>query len=164
MGSGKKADFEANMDVLRGIAKNIYHVGEEIGDGQVVKACLQAMIGVSYEGLFEAMVLGAKAGVDPEILSDVLNSSVVGSNLTKNTTDLIMDRKFINSGSHIGTMYKDFGISMAMAHELGVPMPASSVAMEMFQAGITAIPEGDNWCIVQLLEKLAATEVKRRVK
>ena len=41
-------------------------------------------------------------------------------------------------------------------------MFVASAAMEMFQAGKTAFPDGDNWCIVQLLEKLAATEVRRR--
>jgi 3-hydroxyisobutyrate dehydrogenase-like beta-hydroxyacid dehydrogenase len=164
MASGKKQVFEAHQDVMQAIAKSIFYVGGEIGQGQVVKACLAIMVGSSYEALFESMVLSAKAGLDPEMLSMVMNSSVVASNLTKNTTEYIMDRKFVNTGSHISTMYKDFGISMAMAKELGVPMPAASVVMEMFQAGITAIPEGDNWCIVQLLEKLAATEVHRREK
>jgi putative dehydrogenase len=162
MVAAKRAVLDDNDEVLQAIAKNIYHVGEEIGLGQVVKACLQAMIGASYEALFEAMVLGAKAGLDPEVLSTVINNSFVGSNLTKETTQLIMDRKFTHAGSHISTMHKDFAISMNMARELGVPMPAASVAMEMFQAGITAIPEGDNWCIVQLLERLAATEVRRK--
>lgn len=162
MAAGKKSVFEANQDVLRAVGTNIHYIGEEIGLGQVVKACLQALIGTTYEGLFEAMVLGAKAGLDPEVLSTVINSSFVGSNLTKNTTPLIADRKFTNGGSHIGTMYKDFGISMEMARELGVPMPAASVAMQMFQAGMTAMPDGDNWCIVRLLEGLAATEVRKK--
>jgi 3-hydroxyisobutyrate dehydrogenase-like beta-hydroxyacid dehydrogenase len=162
MAAARKSVLDDHNEVLRAIAGNIHHVGEVVGQGQVVKACLQAMIGVSYEALFETMVLGAKADLDPEVLSMVINSSFVGSTLTRDTTELIMDRKFTNAGSHISSMHKDFAISMDLARELGVPMPASSVAMEMFQAGMTAIPEGDNWCIVQLLEKLAATEVRRK--
>lgn len=161
MAAGGTSVLEANRDVLNAIGANLYHVGERAGQGQVVKACLQALIGVVYEGLFEAMVLGAKAGLDPQVLSTVINSSFVASRLTQATTALIMDRQFSGGGSHIGTMHKDFGISMDMARELGVPMPAASVAMQMFQAGMTAIPDGDNWCIVQLLEQLAATEVRR---
>jgi 3-hydroxyisobutyrate dehydrogenase-like beta-hydroxyacid dehydrogenase len=162
MAAARKSVFDANQEVLRAVGTNVYHVGEEIGLGQVVKACLQALIGTTYEGLFEAMVLGAKAGLDPEILSTVINNSFVGSNLTKNTTPLIVERKFSHGGSHIGTMVKDFGISMEMARELGVPMPAASVAMQMFQAGITAIPDGDNWCIVRLLEDLSATQIRKK--
>ena len=42
----------------------------------------------------------------------------------------------------------------------GMTMTVASVAMQTFQAGITAIPDGDNLCIVQLLEKFAATQVR----
>ena len=142
-------------DVLRAIGSNIIHVGDEPGQGQVVKACLQALIGVSFQGLFEAMVLGSKAGVDAEVLSSVINSSFVGSKLTASTTAHIVARRFRNTGSHIGTMHKDVGISLDMARELGVTMPVAGAAMQMFQAGKSAIPDGDNWCVVELLEMLA---------
>ena len=111
MAAARKPVFSDNLEVLQAVGKNIYHVGEEIGSGQAVKSCLQAMMGPVFEGLFEAMVLGAKAGLDPEILSNVINDSFLGSNLTKVTTGFIIDRKFTNTGSHIGTMYKDLGIS-----------------------------------------------------
>jgi putative dehydrogenase len=161
MAAGAKEVFDAQQDVLAAIAGKIFHVGEAIGQGQAVKACLQALIGVTFEGLFETMVLGAKAGIDPETLSAVINGSFVGSKLTQSTTAFIVNRQFSGTGSHIGTMHKDVGLSMDMARELGVPMPATSVAMQMFQAGLSALPDGDNWCIVQLLEKLAATEVRK---
>ena len=162
--SGKKSVLEDNREILEAIAKNIYHVGEEVGQGQAVKACMQILVGVSYEGLFEAMVLGAKAGVDMEILCDVLNNSVVGSNLSKGATDLILDRKFKDTGAHIGVTYKDLGISMSMAKELGVPMPAGGLALEMFRAGLTNYPDSDNWALIKVLEALAKTEVKRKKK
>ncbi len=161
MAAAPKSVLDNQNDVLGAIGSNIVHVGDVPGEGQVVKACLQAFIGVSFQGLFEAMVLGAKAGLDPSVLSTVINNSFVGSKLTASTTAHIVARRFRGTGSHIGTMHKDFGISLDMARELGVPMPASSVAMQMFQAGKTAIPEGDNWCIVELLESLAATKVER---
>jgi hypothetical protein len=47
-----------------------------------------------------------------------------------------------------------------MARENGVPMFATSAAFELFQAGISSFPEGDNWSIVKLLERIAGTEVK----
>jgi 3-hydroxyisobutyrate dehydrogenase-like beta-hydroxyacid dehydrogenase len=161
MAAAPKATLDDVEDVLRALGASVHHVGTDPGQGQVVKACLQALIGVSFQGLFEAMVLGAKAGVDSEVLSTVINDSFVASKLTSTTTAHIVARRFRNTGSHIGTMHKDFGISLDMARELGVPMPAASVAMQMFQAGKTAIPDGDNACIVEVLEKLAATTVRR---
>jgi len=157
----EKTVFEECQDVLNAVGKDIYRVGEEIGIGQVVKSCLQAMVGVTFEAIFETLVLGAKAGVKPEILYDVISTSVVGSPLFKNTAKLIMERKFENTGSHIRTMYKDLGITMELAKECGVPMFATSIAMEMFQAGISAFPNGDNWSIVKILEGITGVEVKK---
>ena len=57
-------------------------------------------------------------------------------------------------------MYKDLGISMGMAKEIGVPMFTASAAFELFQAGISSYPEGDNWSIVKVLEKMSNTKVE----
>jgi 3-hydroxyisobutyrate dehydrogenase-like beta-hydroxyacid dehydrogenase len=56
-------------------------------------------------------------------------------------------------------MYKDLGISMNLARENGVSMFTAAAAYELFQAGISMFPEGDNWSIVKLLEQIADTEV-----
>ena len=87
-------------------------------------------------------------------------SSGVGSNLLKDCGALILERKFENTGSHIGTMTKDLGISMSMARENGCAMFTTAAAFELFQAGISLFPEGDNWSIIKLLEQIAGTEVK----
>ena len=60
------------------------------------------------------------------------------------------------------TMYKDLGITMAMAKENGVAMFTASAAFELFQAGISLFPDEDNWSIVKLLEQIAGTEVKKQ--
>ena len=146
--------------ILESISKNMFHVGNNIGDGQTVKASLQVFIGATFTAIFESLVLGAKAGIDGKTLYDVFSSSGVSSPLFKNCAKLIMDRKFENTGSHISTMYKDLGISMDMAKQNGVPMFTAAAAFELFQAGISMYPEGDNWSIVKLLEKMADTKVE----
>ena len=72
----------------------------------------------------------------------------MGSGLLKNCGALILDRKFENTGSHIATMYKDLGISMAMARENGCAVFTAATAYELFQTGMSLYPEGDNWAIV----------------
>ena len=147
-------------NILKSISKDIFHVGINIGDGQTVKASLQVFIGATFTAIFESLVLGSKAGIDGKTLYDVFSSSGVSSPLFKNCAKLIMDRKFENTGSHISTMYKDLGISMDMAKQNGVPMFTAAAAFELFQAGISMYPEGDNWSIVKLLEKMADTKVE----
>ncbi len=150
--------LEANRDAFDAISKVVFHVGEQIGQGQTVKAALQAMIGCTFAATFETLVMGHKAGVKGETLFNVIQSSAVGSPLFENCARLILDRKFENTGSHIGTMYKDLGITMSVAREAGAAMFATSAAYEMFQAGVSRFPEGDNWSIVKWLEEIAGTE------
>jgi len=160
MTAAKQEVFDDCKPILEAVGQNIFHVGEEIGLGQTVKASLQAFIGASFTAIFESMVLGVKSGVKAETLYEVFGSSGVSSPLFKNCAKLIMERKFKGTGSHIGTMYKDLGISMNMAKENGVVMFTASAAHELFRAGMSLYPEDDNWAIVKLLEQIAGTEVK----
>ena len=159
MTAAKPDVLELNRDVLEAVGEKIFHVGEDIGAGQTVKAALQAFIGTSFAGIFESLVLGAKAGVSGETMYEVFGASGVGGPLFHNCARLIMDRQFKDTGSHIGTMYKDLSISMAMGKDTGVPMFTTAAAFELFRAGISKFPTEDNWSIVKLLEELADTEV-----
>lgn len=162
MTAAKKEVFDDCKPILDAVGQNIFHVGEEIGLGQTVKASLQALIGASFTAIFESLVLGVKSGVKAETLYDVFGSSGVSSPLFKNCAKLIMERKFKGTGSHIGTMYKDLGISMNMAKENGVAMFTASAAYELFRSGMSLFPEDDNWAIVKLLEQIAGAEVKEQ--
>ena len=162
MTAAKKEVFDNCKPLLEAVGQNIYHVGEEIGMGQTVKASLQALIGASFTAIFESLVLGVKAGVKAETLYEVFSTSGVGSPLFENAAKLIMERKFKDTGSHIGTMYKDLSISMNMAKENGVAMFTASAAYELFRAGMSLFPDEDNWSIVKLLEQIAGTEVKKQ--
>ena len=151
--------LDENRDVMEAVSKAVFHVGEEIGQGQTVKAALQALIGTTFAAIFEALVLGAKAGVKGETMYEVFGASGVSSPLFKGCAKLIMDREFKDTGSQITTMYKDLGITMRMARETGTAMFATSAAYELFQCGISMFPDEDNWSIVKLLEQVADTEV-----
>ena len=152
--------FAANQDALKAVGEQIFHVGESIGMGQTVKAALQAYIGVTFAGIFESLALGAAAGIKGETLYQVFSSTHAGNTpFFKNCAELIMARKFEDTGSHIATMAKDLGISMALARENGLPVFSTSAANELFRAGISRFPEGDNWAIVKLLEEFSGVEV-----
>jgi len=160
MAAGDGKILEDNRDVLDSVSKVIFHVGEQVGQGQTVKATLQAMIGTVFAGIFESMVLGAKAGVDGKVLHEVFSASGINCGLFQNCSKLILDRQFKDTGSQIATMYKDLGISVDMARDNGVPLFATAAAFQLFQSGISMYPEEDNWTCVKVLEEIAGTEVK----
>ena len=159
MTAAKTEVIEENREVLEAVSKAIFHVGTEIGQGQTVKAALQALIGTTFAAVFESLVLGASAGVKGETMYEVFGSSGVSSPLFKGCAKLIMERKFKDTGSQIATMYKDLGITMAMAKDNGAAMFATAAAYELFRSGISLFPDEDNWSIVKMLEQIAGAEV-----
>jgi len=160
MAAADKEVWDENLNLMKAVGENIFHVGEEIGMGQTVKASLQALIGCTFTAIFESLVLGSKAGVSGKVLYEVFSASGVSSPLFKNCAKLIMDRKFKDTGSQIGTMYKDLGITMDLARQNGVPMFTTAAAQQLFQSGISKFPEEDNWTITKVLEEIAGTKVK----
>ncbi|MEL6520861.1 MAG: NAD(P)-dependent oxidoreductase [Pseudomonadota bacterium] len=146
---------------MEAVSATIHRVGDAAGNGQTVKACLQTLIGSIFSATFEASVLAAKAGVKGENLFKVFSTSGAGCGCTNTALENIIDRKFENTGSGIGTMHKDLTISMNLAEELGVPMQMASSAMQIFHAGKSKFPEGDNWACTKVIEEIVGAELHR---
>ncbi len=161
MAAGKSDVLERAKPAMEAVSATIHHVGEEAGMGQTVKACLQSLIGSIFSATFEASVLAAKAGVSGQVLYDVFSTSSAGSGITNNALEKIIDRQFEGTGSHINTMYKDLTISMDLARELGVPLFTAATAMQLFQAGKTKHPDGDNWVVTRVAEDIVGAGLKR---
>jgi 3-hydroxyisobutyrate dehydrogenase/putative dehydrogenase len=161
MASASEDVMSKNIDVLQAISSNIHHVGTEAGQGQIIKACLQSLIGAQFSATFEAAALAAKAGVSGEVLHTVFSTSSAGCGVVNNALEKIIDRKFEGTGSHINTMHKDLTISLNLAENLGVPMHTASAAMQIFHAGRTKYPDGDNWVCTRVIEEIVGAELHR---
>ena len=148
-------------DILEAVAGSIHHVGKDPGMGQTVKACLQSLIGSIFAATFEATVLAAKAGVDADALYNVVSTSGAGCTLANIAIENIIQGKFEGTGSHINTMHKDLTIVMELARELGVPLFTASTAMQLFDAGKTKFPNGDNWTVARISEDIVGTKLRR---
>ena len=159
MPSGKQEIFERCLPILEVVGKDIIYVGEEPGLGQIAKTALQVLVGATFAGVCEALVLGVKAGIDAESLSRVLCPSIAGSLLVELVTENVMKRNF-TAGSKIATTYKDLVLANDLAKKLGVPMFVTGAVHELFQAGITMNPDEDNHTIIKLLEQVAGVEVR----
>jgi len=161
MAAGADAVLDEFAPVMEAVSKSIHRVGDKPGDGQTVKACLQSLIGSIFSATFEAAALAAKAGISGEVLYNVVSSSSAGSTVTNTSLENIIDRKFEGTGSHINTMHKDLTISLALAEELGVPLHTAATAMQLFHAGKTKYPNGDNWVVTRVIEEIVGAELHR---
>lgn len=147
--------------VMQAVSAHIHRVGARPGDGQTVKACLQSLIGAQFAATFEAAALAAKAGVPGQVILDVFSTSSAGCGIVNNALQKIIDRQFEGTGSHINTMHKDLTISMDLGTELGVPLHTAASAMQIFHAGRTKYPNGDNWVCTRVIEEIVGAELHR---
>lgn len=147
--------------VMEAVSANIHRVGSAPGDGQTVKACLQSLIGAQFSATFEAAALAAKAGVSGQALLDVFSTSSAGCGVVNNALEKIIDRQFEGTGSHINTMHKDLTISMNLGEQLGVPLHTAGAAMQIFHAGKSKYPNGDNWVCTRVIEEIVGAELHR---
>ena len=151
----------AARPVMEAVSGTIHYVGTAAGDGQVMKSCLQSIIGSIFSATFEAAALAAKAGIAGQVVYDVVSTSGAGCGITKAALENIIDRKFEGTGSGIGTMHKDLTISLDMAEELGVPLFTAATAMQIFHQGKTKYPHGDNWVCTRIMEEIVGAELHR---
>ncbi|MEM9433866.1 MAG: NAD(P)-dependent oxidoreductase [Pseudomonadota bacterium] len=149
--------------VMDAVSANIHRVGSRPGDGQTVKACLQSLIGAQFAATFEAAALAAKAGVAGQVILDVFSTSSAGCGIVNNALEKIIDRQFEGTGSHINTMHKDLTISMSLGEDLGVPLHSASAAMQIFHAGRSKYPNGDNWVCTRVIEEIVGAELHRKL-
>ena len=162
MAAAEPGLLEKYRPVLEAVGSKIHHVGDEPGLGQSVKACLQSLIGSIFTATFEASALAAKAGVDADALFEVFKTSSAGCGAVNTALENIIESRFERTGSHINTMHKDLTISMDLARELGVPLFTASSAMQLFQAGKTKFPNGDNWITARISEEIVGAALRRK--
>ena len=161
MAAAPAAVLDQFAPVMEAVSANIHRVGTQPGDGQTVKACLQSLIGAQFSATFEAAALAAKAGVPGQVILDVFSTSSAGCGVVNNALEKIIDRQFEGTGSHINTMHKDLTIALDFARELGVPLFTAGTAMQLFEAGRTRYPDGDNQVVARIGEEIVGAELKQ---
>ncbi|MBI2193621.1 MAG: NAD(P)-dependent oxidoreductase [Planctomycetes bacterium] len=93
MVGGPREAFEHCLPVLKCVGRRFYHLGPA-GSGNMAKLCNQVTIGVAYAAVAEAMVLGVKAGLDPEALFEILSVSSARSRSLEQAGPMILDGRF----------------------------------------------------------------------
>ncbi len=159
MVAGPAEVLARHRQIFDAVGGKVMHVSPEVGQGQIVKAALQALIGVTFAGVLEALVLGSKAGIAGDVLQEAFRASHVSSPLIQDCIDKVRARTFRGTGSHISTLHKDLRLTMDLAHEAGVSLFTTAAALELFQASMNTYPAEDNWAAVKVLEHMARTEV-----
>ncbi len=154
MVGGEQADFERALEIFQAMGKTITLCGPG-GAGQTVKACNQVVVALTIEAISEALVLGTKAGVDPEIILKVLGGGLA-QNRVMEMRGPNMIKHIFEPGFKVKLHHKDLGIVLDTAQEYGVKLPFTTEVIKMFS---TLMENGkgelDHSALLQVIEELA---------
>ena len=158
MVGGSEAAFDRALPILQAMGRTIVHVGPA-GAGQVVKVCNQVVVGVVIEAVAEALVLGAKAGVDPNRIADVLQGGLAATKVLEMRRDKFLSGDF-EPGFRIRLHLKDLKNAGELARETGVALPAAAIVEQLMRAAAAnGRGEYDHSGLITVLEDLAGARV-----
>ena len=157
---GKATAVERAMPIFQALGKNIVHVGD-VGAGQVTKAANQMVVGTTIAIVSEALVLAAKAGVDPAKVRQALLGGFAQSKILEAHGQKMLERNF-KPGFRIRLHEKDMKIALATGSEYGVPLMVTSQVAQMMTA-MKSMGNGDldHSGLVKFVEELAKTELSK---
>ncbi|HEY6106159.1 MAG TPA: 2-hydroxy-3-oxopropionate reductase [Anaeromyxobacteraceae bacterium] len=159
MVGGSDTAFARARPLFDLMGKNVTHVGGN-GDGQTCKVANQIVVALAIEAVAEALLFASKAGADPAKVRQALLGGFASSRVLEVHGERMLKRTF-DPGFRIELHQKDLGLALAGARALGIALPNTATAQELFNACVAA--GGAKWdhsAMVKALERLAAHELK----
>jgi 2-hydroxy-3-oxopropionate reductase len=154
MCGGTDEAIERARPIFAHLGSRVVHAGGP-GAGQIVKACNQIVVGVTLQAMGEALVLGAKAGIAPEIIVDALSGGAARCWALDVRAPAVLQNDF-RPGFRVALHHKDLGLALQTGATSGVPLPAASFVHEMF-GSLIAMGRGDldHSALITVIEDLA---------
>lgn len=132
MAGGQPEAVERCRPLLSAMGNRIFITGP-LGSGQAMKALNNFVSAIGLVATCEAVVIGRRFGIEPQIIAEVLNGSTGKNNTTEHKL-----RQFILSGSYasgfsLDLMVKDIGIAASVARETGTPTVLAERCLALWQ-------------------------------
>jgi 3-hydroxyisobutyrate dehydrogenase len=151
--AGGEADAVARaMQLLEAMGAAVFRCGG-LGAGHAMKALNNYVSAAGLVAAVEALAIGGRFGLDPEVMVDVLNASTGKNNTTEHKLKQQVIPKTFAAGFAIGLMAKDVGAAASLARGVGVAAPlAQAMAERWAEAAAKLGPGADHTAIATLLE------------
>ena len=154
MVGGEPEDFERARPLFGAMGKTVTHVGP-VGSGQVAKVANQIIVALTIEAVAEGLLFASKAGADPAKVRQAITGGLATSRILELHGERMIKRTF-DPGFRIGLHQKDLNLALDNARTLGLSLPATALAQQLFSA---CVAQGgaawDHSAMVKALEALA---------
>jgi 2-hydroxy-3-oxopropionate reductase len=155
MVGGPEAAFAKAKPLFEVMGKNITHVGNEPGAGQVCKVCNQIIVALNIQAVAEALTFARKAGADPAKVRQALMGGFASSRILEVHAERMINRTFA-PGFRIKLHQKDLNLALSAARDMAMALPNTAIAQQMFS--VVAAQGGadqDHSALVQAIETMA---------
>jgi 3-hydroxyisobutyrate dehydrogenase-like beta-hydroxyacid dehydrogenase len=152
-GGGDANVFDSCQPIFSAVAKQYFHLGPS-GSGATMKLVVNALLGLNMQALAEAVAFGEKAGLNRELLLQVLAQTAVVSPAHQNKL-IRAEHDDYSPQFPLKLMNKDFRLILDKAAELGVPMPATAVAHQINAARAAGNGDEDFSSVICEMERMA---------
>ena len=153
--SGDEAAFDRCREVFAGFARVTHYLGA-FGNGSRMKFVANLLVAVHNAAAAEAMVLGVKAGLDPERILEVIGSGAGNSRILELRGPMMARRVYTPPTATMHVLQKDSGIIAEFARELGVSTPMLDVAAPLYdEAAAEGYAEEDVGAVHAVLARRA---------
>ena len=154
MAGGKRSIFDKVRPVLDRIGKKTVYVGKN-GDAAMLKLVVNLILYLTEGAAIEGLTLGLKAGLDPQIMYDVITSGAASSDLVTSRGKDMLAGRFEPKGQ-VNVAVKDMGLILERAKQLGVPLPMGGLYQQLLlQAHYEGWDQLDATSVMKIYEKLS---------
>jgi 3-hydroxyisobutyrate dehydrogenase-like beta-hydroxyacid dehydrogenase len=158
MVGGHRPVFDRVRPYFEAMGKSLYYCGDH-GMGLRAKLTQNLILGNLLQAFNEGMVLSTKAGVDPELMLDILNNSAARSGFISVKAPAVFRRDFSTTFS-VKWLEKDMALMVDFGAELNVPLPLTALSQQLLRTAIAKGYGDDDICgSIRVLEELAGVEV-----
>ena len=158
-------EIYARVQAILAVIGKLFHVGKEPGQGQTMKLMNNLLSATAMAISSEAVVMGVKAGLDPQMIVDVINAGSGRNSATQDKIPRCVIPRTFDFGFALALLNKDVRLCMEEADAMGVPMIVGNSVRQLL--AITAVTEGPNadmTDVVKSVERWAGVKVGLEVK
>ena len=162
MAGGKRSVFEKVKTVLDKVGKKTVYIGKN-GDAAMLKLVVNQTLFLNQAAAIEGLVLGLKAGLDPDTMLEVLVSGAAGSDLIRTRgRDMLMDN--FEAKGPVWLAVKDLGLALESAKRLGVALPMAGLYQQLLlNAHYSGWDQWDATVVMKTYKQLAGIEKKDKL-
>jgi 3-hydroxyisobutyrate dehydrogenase-like beta-hydroxyacid dehydrogenase len=133
--SGDREPFERALPVLEAVSRSVRYLGE-FGMGSKMKFAANLLVAIHNVAAAEAFVLARKAGLDPQLLYDVITEGAGTSRMFEVRGPMMVADEYDEASARMSLIMKDIDTIDEFARSVGAPLPLFSASIPVYTAAL----------------------------